>query len=65
MCDLRSNINFPAYPAALQSSAVSEVRAVLGGDSSKILMVPGVHPFTVLPRRPDLPRHEAEAEQEM
>lgn len=52
-------------PAALQSSAVSEAGAVAGGDSSEILMVPRVHPFTTVPGRADPPGHKTEAEQEM
>lgn len=65
MCDLTSNIHFAAHLVALKSSAVSEAGAVAGGNRSKILMVPGVHPFTAIPRRPDLPGHKTEAEQEM
>lgn len=52
-------VQFVQHTAGLQSrvmescSAVIEPGAVAGCDSSEILMVPGVHPFTPVPRRLD------------
>lgn len=54
-----ASVQFVQHTAGLQSrvmescSAVSEPGAVAGSDSSEILMVPGVHPFTPVPQRLD------------
>lgn len=54
-----TSVQFVQHTAGLQSrvmescSAVSEPGAVAASDSLEILMVPGVHPLTPVPRRLD------------
>lgn len=66
MCDSTSDVGYAASSCgSAEQRRDREAGAVAGGDSSEILMVPGVHPFTAGPGRADPPGHKTEAEQEM